>query len=218
MNRKKVLEMIERGEGLQIEFKQRFSSYEKIAKELISFANTKGGFLFLGVDDDSSIYGIDSEKSDIELVKTTIEKYCEPPLKYIIDHIELYGKEILVIEIPESQNKPHRIQDYKSELDLNTALVYVRVNDKSVLANKEMIKLMQTQSSGAVLKKYEVGKNEKMVFEYLEKHETINVKELSKLGNISERRASRTLIKLVRANLLFIHIKDNGESFFTYSG
>lgn len=218
MNRKKVLEMIEWGEGLQIEFKQRFSSYEKIAKELISFANTKGGFLFLGVDDDSSIYGIDSEKSDIELVKTTIEKYCEPPLKYIIDHIELYGKEILVIEIPESQNKPHRIQDYKSELDLNTALVYVRVNDKSVLANKEMIKLMQTQSSGAVLKKYEVGKNEKMVFEYLEKHETINVKELSKLGNISERRASRTLIKLVRANLLFIHIKDNGESFFTYSG
>jgi predicted transcriptional regulator len=81
-----------------------------------------------------------------------------------------------------------------------------------------MIKLMQTQSSGISLKKYEVGKSEKFVFDYLDKHETITVKELSKLANISERRASRTLIKLVRANLLFIHVKDNGESYFTYSG
>lgn len=81
MNRRKALELIDEGEGLHVEFKQRFSSYEKIAKELISFANTKGGWLFLGVDDDGSIYGIESEKSDLELVKETIEKYCEPPLK-----------------------------------------------------------------------------------------------------------------------------------------
>lgn len=218
MNRRKALELIDEGEGLHVEFKQRFSSYEKIAKELISFANTKGGWLFLGVDDDGSIYGIESEKSDLELVKETIEKYCEPPLKYSIDHLELSGKEILIIEIPESQIKPHRLQDYRPELNINSSIVYIRLNDKSVLASKEMIKLMQTQSSGASLKKYEVGKSEKLVFDYLEKHETINVKELSKLGNISERRASRTLIKLVRANLLFIHIKDNGESYFTSSG
>ncbi|MEJ2505668.1 MAG: hypothetical protein P8Y81_05320 [Ignavibacteriaceae bacterium] len=56
---------------------------------------------------------------------------------------------------------------------------------------------------------------EKTVFEYLAKKEKISVKELSNLVNVSERRASRTLVKMVRANLLVIHLKDNGEEFFT---
>jgi len=218
MNRKKILELIEQGEGINIEFKQRFSSYEKIAKEMIAFANTRGGFLFVGIDDDKSIYGIESEKSDIELIKTTAEKYCEPPVYFRIDFLEIKKKEILVVEIPESQNKPHRIQDYKNILDLNSATVYIRVNDKSVLAGKEMIKILQTQTAGKSLTNYIVGGNERIVFDYLDKNETINVKELSKIANISERRASRTLIKLVRANLLFIHVKDNGENYFSYAG
>jgi predicted transcriptional regulator len=65
------------------------------------------------------------------------------------------------------------------------------------------------------LKNYSIGPNEKNVFEYLNKNEKISVKELSSLINISERRASRTLVKLVRANLLMIHTKDNGEEYFT---
>lgn len=218
MDRKKVLSFIEQGEGISVEFKQRFSSYEKIAKEMIAFANTRGGFILLGVDDDKSIYGIESEKSDLELIKTTAEKYCEPPIDFKIDFFELKKKEILVVEIPESQNKPHRIQDYKSSLDLNTANVYVRVHDKSVLASKEMIKLLQTRTSGKALTNYVVGSNEKIVFNYLDENETITVKELSRIANISERRASRTLIKLVRADLLYIHVKDNGENYFSYSG
>jgi predicted HTH transcriptional regulator len=218
MDRKKVLSLIEQGEGISVEFKQRFSSYEKIAKEMIAFANTRGGFILFGVDDDKSIYGIESEKSDLELIKTTAEKYCEPPVDFKIDFFEIKKNEILVVEIPESHNKPHRIQDYKSNLDLNTANVYVRVNDKSVLASKEMIKLLQTRTSGKALTNYVVGSNEKIVFNYLDENETITVKELSRIANISERRASRTLIKLVRADLLYIHVKDNGENYFSYSG
>ncbi|MEW6196133.1 MAG: ATP-binding protein [Bacteroidota bacterium] len=218
MEYKKILQLIEQGEGLRIEFKQRFSTFEKIAKEMIAFANTSGGFILLGVDDDKSIYGIASEKSDLELVKETAERYCEPKVDYRIETAEIKKKDILIIEIVESKIKPHRLQDYKNELDLNTAQVYVRINDKSVLASKEMIKLMQTQTSGKSLNKYEVGPKEKFVFEFLDKYEKITVKELSKSANISERRASRTLIKLVRANLLLIHTKDNGENFFTYAG
>jgi predicted HTH transcriptional regulator len=185
---------------------------------MIAFANTRGGFILFGVDDDKSIYGIESEKSDLELIKTTAEKYCEPPVDFKIDFFEIKKNEILVVEIPESHNKPHRIQDYKSNLDLNTANVYVRVNDKSVLASKEMIKLLQTRPSGKALTNYVVGSNEKIVFNYLDENETITVKELSRIANISERRASRTLIKLVRADLLYIHVKDNGENYFSYSG
>lgn len=218
VNRKRVLELIALGEGLNIEYKQRFSSFEKIAKEIIAFANTRGGFILFGVDDDQSIYGIESEKSEINLVKETAEKYCEPKIDVKVDTLEIERKDLVVVEVLESKFKPHRIQDYKKELNLNTAQVYVRVKDKSVLASKEMIKLLQSQSSGKILEKYVVGNQERIVFNLLDNNETVTVKELSKLANISERRASRTLIKLVRANLLLIHQKENGESYFTYAG
>ncbi|MCF8242547.1 MAG: ATP-binding protein [Melioribacteraceae bacterium] len=218
MNRRILLNLIAEGEGLKVEFKQRFSTHEKIAKEIIAFANTRGGHILFGIDDDKSIYGLQSEKSEAELIKQTVDEFCEPKIEYKISYFELDDKEIVAVEIPESKFKPHRIQDYQPDLDLNTAQVYVRVNDKSVLASKEMIKIMQVQSSERILKNYKIGKNEKKVFEFLDSNETINVKQLSDIANISYRRASRTLINLVRTDLLVIHTKDNGEEYFTYSG
>jgi predicted HTH transcriptional regulator len=218
MKRKELLALIEEGENLHCEFKQRFSSYEKIAKEMIAFANTKGGYLIFGVDDDKTIVGVESEKGEAELVMETATKYCEPPIKYLVDYINIFDKELVVVEVTESKNKPHRIQDYLSELDINKSEVYVRVNDKSMLASKEMVRILRSNSSSGTLKKYAIGTNEKIVFDYLDKNETINVKSLSQIANISERRASRTLVKLVRANLILIHTKDNGEEYFTYAG
>lgn len=218
MNQKKLARIIDGGEGLRVEFKQRFSTHEKISKEIIAFANTRGGYLIVGVDDDKSIYGVDSEKSVTELLREAADKYCEPPIELNIEYVEIEDKELVIVEIAESKNKPHRIQDYKKDVDPSAAEVYVRVNDKSVLASKEMIKILQAKSEEKSLKNYVVGKSEKIVFDYLDKNETITVKELSKFANISGRRASRTLIKLVRANLLLIHSKDNGEDYFTYSG
>ena len=78
-----------------------------------------------------------------------------------------------------------------------------------------MIRIMRAESSDMKLKKYSIGQNEKNVFEYLEENEFITVKVLSDLVNISTRRASRTLVKMVRANLLIIHTKENGEEYFT---
>lgn len=215
MNRRHLLELIEEGENLQCEFKRHFTTPEKIAREMIAFANTKGGYLLFGVDDDREVVGVDSEKAESEMIKDAVENYCEPPLNYSIDYIELYGKEVVAVSVPESENKPHRLQDYKNELDINTAVVPVRINDKSVQASKEMVRILRANSANLALKKYTIGQVEKMVFEYLGKYEKISVKELSNLVNISERRASRTLVKMVRANLLLIHTKDNGEEFFT---
>lgn len=215
MKRKDLLQLIEEGENLQVEFKQRFSSHEKIAREIIAFANTAGGFILFGIDDDKKIYGVASEKGEAELIKETIDNYCEPPVSYELEYIELDGKEIVILYIPESDTKPHRLQDYMKELDINKAQVFVRVNDKSMLASKEMIRILKANSSEAELKKYTIGTNEKMVFSYLENNDTIDVKTLSKIANISGRRASRTLVKLVRANMLYIHTRDNGDEFFS---
>ncbi len=182
---------------------------------MIAFANTRGGYLLFGVDDDKQVVGVESEKSEAELIKDAAQNYCEPPVEYEIEFIEVYGREVVVVSVSESQNKPHRLQDYLNELDLNKSVVLVRVNDKSIQASKEMIRILRAQTQDLSLKKYTIGSNEKYVFDYLSKNETISVKELSGLVNISERRASRTLVKMVRANLLLIHTKDNGEEYFT---
>ena len=215
MKRKDFLDLIEEGESLQVEFKRRFSTPEKIAREIIAFANTRGGYILFGVDDDKQIVGVESEKSEAELVKDAATNYCEPPVEYEIDFLEIHGKEVVIVAIPESENKPHRLQDYLNELDLNKSVVLVRVNDKSIQASKEMVRILRSKSKNQGLIKYTIGSNEKYVFDYLNKNETISVKELSELVNISERRASRTLVKMVRANLLLIHTKDNGEEYFT---
>ena len=60
MKRKEVLDLIEGGENLWCEFKRKFSSADKIAKEMIALANTKGGVILLGVDDNKEIIGVDS--------------------------------------------------------------------------------------------------------------------------------------------------------------
>ena len=215
MKRNEVLELIEGGENLQCEFKRKFSSTEKIAREMIAFANTRGGVILFGVDDNKEIVGVESEKSEAELIKDAGLNYCEPPLDFNIVYFDLNGKEVVVVEIPESDKKPHRIQDFLNEFDINTAKVCIRVNDKSVLASKEMVRILRAQTNNLNLKKYAIGPNEKSLFNYLDDYERISVKELSALVNISERRASRTLVKLVRANLLLIHTKDNGEEYFT---
>ena len=215
MRYRELLSLIEEGENIEVEFKRKFSTHDKIAREMIAFANTKGGYVLFGIDDDKKIVGVESEKETTELVKDAALNYCEPPLESLIEYREIDGKEIVIVRIPESTKKPHRIQDYKTDLDITNAIVTIRVNDKSVQASKEMIRILRAQSNQTALKKYILGATEKTVFEYLSKVEKISVKELSNLVNISERRASRTLVKMLRANLLMIHTKDNGEEYFT---
>ncbi len=215
MTRKKLLEMIDEGENLNCEFKLKFSSSEKIAKEMIAFANTKGGYIIFGVDDSKKIIGVESEKSEAELIKDVAENFCIPPIDFNFEFIAIDGKELVIVEVLESQNKPHRLQDYRNYFDINKTEVYIRTDNKSVQASKEMIKLMQAATNDMSLINYRIGNVEKIVFDFLNKNESITVTELGRLANISQRRASRTLIKMVRAELLHIHSKDNGQDYFT---
>ncbi len=218
MKRREVAELIEGGEGLRVEFKKRFSTFEKIAREIIALANTRGGYIFFGVNDDGTVCGVESEKGEAELIKRALNEYCLPVPDTKLHFFEFDGYEIVILEIMESDVKPHRLQDYLPDFDISNAIVCVRINDKSVQVSKEMIKILQAESSGKRLYKYEIGKTEKKVFEFLEQNETITSKELEQAANISSRRAARTLIKLVRAGLIFIHTKDNGENFYTNAG
>ena len=68
MNYVDIDNFIGEGENTYLEFKRKVSSPEKIARTISAFANTKGGYILFGVDDDGTIIGVRSEKEEIELI------------------------------------------------------------------------------------------------------------------------------------------------------
>ncbi|HEY9187263.1 MAG TPA: putative DNA binding domain-containing protein [Bacteroidota bacterium] len=215
MNQIEFNEILEKGENNYIEFKRKVSSLEKIAKEVIAFANTKGGKIFFGVDDDGKIYGVESEKSEIDLIEESCKVYCNPPISPEIEIFHYKGKDIIIANIPESINKPHFLFEGNLKLTKDSK-VYIRVNDKSVLASKEVIQVLRNERPDAKPVKISIGENEKRLLDFVEKNERITVKQFSELVNISERRASRILVKLVQLGVLRIHTLEK-EDYFTLS-
>jgi predicted HTH transcriptional regulator len=203
--------LIEDGENSTVEFKRKFSSPEKIAKEMIAFANSKGGQILFGVDDDRSIVGVESEKGELELIDTAARFFCEPEIVYDTEIVSIKKSDIVVVHIPESTNKPHKLLSDKTDGEMK---VYIRYNDKSVLASRETISILKGSNAKSHPVKIIFGELEKMLLKFLEENERITVKGFKKLANISERRASRILVSLVRTEVLRHHRIDNNE-FFT---
>lgn len=208
-----LYKLIEEGEGSKIEFKRKFSSPRKIAKEMIAFANTNGGYIIFGVDDDRTIVGVESEKSELDLIDTAAKFFCEPEVDYRTDIVPIKSKDVVVIDIPESRKKPHKLVD---EDDRESTRIYVRYKDKSVIASKETASILKYSNVDSPPMIVSLGELEKMLVRYLEEHDSITVKGFRKLANISERRASRTLVNLVRAGVIRHHRIDTKE-FYTIS-
>jgi len=206
-------EIIENGENSGIEFKRKFSSPEKIAKEMIAFANAKGGRILFGIDDDRTVVGVESEKGEIELIDMAAKFFCEPEIKYKVEILPIYRTDVIAVEIPESRTKPHRlIENGKKDDDLYK--VYIRFKDMSVLASKETVRVLRKSRPDSPPLIVNLTDKEKALLDYLSVHEKITMKEFKELLNISNRRASRILVNLVRAELIRQHNTEK-EDFYT---
>src|SRR5579872_4381032 len=104
---REALDQISDGESSSVEFKRKFTSSEKIAREIIAFANSHGGRLFIGVDDDRSIVGVKSEKEEVEMVEIACSFFCDPPIAPRIEILNLKGKDVVMVHVNESNQKPH---------------------------------------------------------------------------------------------------------------
>lgn len=217
MDYKDVKRLIEEGEGFEIEFKRKVSTPEKIARALIAFANTKGGHILFGVDDDGSIVGVESEKSEVEMIRNAGLLHCSPEIEPLIDIVPFNGDDVIVAYVPESDRKPHMFvgngNGNGSDHDGDDTKVFIRVNDKTVMASKEVVRILRDERIDAPPMQIEVGENEKRLFGYLSVNERITTKEFSHLVNISEQRASRILTSLVRAGVIRIHTLEKSDYF-----
>ena len=216
MDYKDVKKLIEEGEGFEVEFKRKVTSEEKIARLMIAFANTKGGCVLFGVDDDGSIVGVESEKSEVDMIRSAGLKFCDPEIEPVIDIVPFNGKDVIVASVDESSEKPHYYTGPSNgkPVDGDDTKVFIRVKDKTVMASKEVERILRDERPDAPPAEIEIGENERRLFRHLDLHERVTAKEFSALVNISEQRASRILVALVRAGVVRIHTSEKAD-FFT---
>jgi predicted HTH transcriptional regulator len=218
IRRHELYDLIESGEGADVEFKRQFSSPEKIAREIIAFANTKGGYILFGVDDDGTVVGVRSEKSELDEIEHTAQFMIEPAVEIQTENVHAgYGMDIVLVRVPESKNKPHHIVEYdksgrRAKEQKKTG--FVRFEDKSVLASPEMMQVMRSTRPDEPPLQIEFGYNERALLDYLERNERITLDEFADLVNIGKWRASKILVGLVRAGIIMIHSFEKTE-FYT---
>lgn len=93
-------------ETLEIEFKSDLKSYpdHDLIEEIVGMANTAGGALFLGVEDDGTITGVHKNHKDAVGVTALIANSTVPPISVRSEIITEENQDILKIEIPRSHS------------------------------------------------------------------------------------------------------------------
>ena len=200
---KMLRELVRQGEGRYLEFKFKTSHPEKIVREIVAFANTAGGILLIGVGDDGTIPGLKYADEDEYLLVRAIEKFCFPPIPYTLERIPLPDeREVLMLRIPRSPHRPHHI--LPDPTDPDNRKVYVRVDDKSVQASKEVREIMKGERTARSLR-FTYGDKEKLLMQHLSKHTHVTVDSFATMADIPRKIASRTLVLLVLANVIDVH-------------
>lgn len=200
-----IRRLILEGEGVTLDFKKTITSWGKIAKTMVAFANNKGGRLLVGVADDGTIMGVKSEDEEKYMLTRAAHFYCRPALDPVFEEVYIDDKTVLVADIRKSEVKPHYALG-----DDKKWWVYIRVKDKSVLASKIVVDVLkrETKDEGVLI---EYSSKEKALLEYLEQNERITAREYSLMLNLSRRRAQRILVNLLLSGIIRVHTTEKQE-------
>ena len=93
--------ILSEGEGERIEFKEGLGQLDR---EIVALANAAGGSIFIGVDDQGEIVGI-NVGNRMQSEVSTIARNCDPPLKV---KTLVYPERVLEIRVSEGTDKPYR--------------------------------------------------------------------------------------------------------------
>lgn len=131
-------------EDIVTEFKKKFVN--DLNKEIIAFANTDGGKIYIGIEDDGNVCGvtdIDSTmQSCVSHIKNTISPDVTPFVK--VQNVVIEGKNVIEIEVEKGTACPY----YILGKGIRPEGVYVRVGSSSIPATETAILRMIRETDG----------------------------------------------------------------------
>lgn len=141
INNTELIDIIEAGENSKVEFKQETIHQDSLLQELVAFANTEGGIIIFGIEDNTfQIIGLTKKQVDDidnKIANISID-LIKPFLQIITETTLIDNKLLLIISIPKGSNKPYNTK----------GTIYIRQGTtKRLLSDKDEI-LRLYQSSG----------------------------------------------------------------------
>ncbi len=129
-----LIDLIALGETSTVQFKRTLENREKLAAELCAFANSQGGILLFGVEDDGTISGLTPEEvrrlnTDVATVATD---RIREPIYPTSEVVSVQNKNVLLVRVAESQSKPH--------FDHNGSIWVKSMGDKRRVTSREELR------------------------------------------------------------------------------
>lgn len=124
-----------------IEFKSQFT--EEIYKEVIAFANTDGGIIYVGIDDNGNVIGLDDVDKEYTRITNGIRDAIMPDVTMFVK-FTIQENKVVRITVNEGTNKPY----YLKGKGLKPNGIYVRQGTSSSSASPEKIRQMIKESDG----------------------------------------------------------------------
>ncbi len=182
-----------------MEFKKKVDFPEKVVKEVVAFANTKGGNLFIGIEDDGLISGLKYPDEETYSLNNAIHSMCKPKINYQIHKISISKKRsVLHYKIFSNGTRPHIVLSDSGESN-----AYIRVDDKSIKASREIKAVIGGRNHPKDIK-FTYGDYESMLMHYLLDNGTITLNQFVESTGLSKKKASKILVTLVLANVLTV--------------
>lgn len=203
---RELRKLVSMGEGMMLEFKRKASWPEKIVREMVAFANASGGVLLLGVNDDGQLTGLKHPEGESWAVQQALRK-CKPRLPITETFISLGdARHIVRYDIAESKHKPHYL------IDGDKKEAYVRVNDQSIRASKEVREIARRSNASKNIR-FHYGEHEQLLMRYLNDEPSITLKQFMEVSGLKRFQASRKLVLLVLANVLRVTPHEKGDRY-----
>lgn len=119
---------------------------DEVKKEIIAFANSDGGKLYIGVRDDGTVVGVDDPDGTALQVSNMVRDSIKPDVTMFLHYktIEEDGKKIIEINVQRGTDRPY----YIAKKGMRPEGVYVRQGYSSVPATDTAIRCMIKETDG----------------------------------------------------------------------
>ena len=110
METAELLEIAGRGEDSKHQFKVEATNAISLAQEIVAFANSGGGRIFVGVADDGSIHELDAVQLGTlnQLIANASTNSVRPSINVTSDNVAVGSGVVVVVTVPDGLAKPYQ--------------------------------------------------------------------------------------------------------------